>query len=147
MAVSHTKQVLFYLTDVEEGGETCFPAASDVASDWAGLKSSDDAIRHFLAPEHETIRNGPEDGERPEGGDGSMAGGVQGGGRGEARAMGGVKVKPRRGDAVVWYNYEEGTGRIDPRAVHCALPVTRGEKWAANCWVSLTPSEILSQLG
>ena len=49
------------------------------------------------------------------------------------------------GDAVLWYNYD-ADGKLDPRAVHCAKPVHRGEKWAANHWVSLTPEELLTEV-
>ena len=71
------------------------------------------------------------------------AGPAQGGGRQPAGGPTGVRVAPRKGEAVVWYNYNED-GQIDPRAVHCALPVIRGEKWAANQWCSITPRELLT---
>jgi prolyl 4-hydroxylase len=46
----------------------------------------------------------------------------------------GFKVTPRRGTAVLFYNLlEDGNG--DDLALHAALPVTSGEKWAANFWV------------
>ena len=48
---------------------------------------------------------------------------------------GGFKVKPVKGDAVLFYNLlEDGNG--DDLALHAALPVWRGEKWLANFWVS-----------
>ena len=51
-------------------------------------------------------------------------------------------MAPKKGDALLWYNYDE-TGSLDPRAVHCALPVRSGQKWAANFWVSITPAELM----
>ena len=46
----------------------------------------------------------------------------------------GFKVTPRKGTAVLFYNLlEDGNG--DDLALHSALPVERGEKWAANYWV------------
>mmetsp|Transcript_1809 Transcript_1809/g.3412 ORF Transcript_1809/g.3412 Transcript_1809/m.3412 type:complete len:501 (+) Transcript_1809:53-1555(+) len=46
----------------------------------------------------------------------------------------GFKVKPKKGDAVLFYNLlEDGNG--DDLALHAALPVTSGEKWLANFWV------------
>jgi hypothetical protein len=54
-----------------------------------------------------------------------------------------VTVQPRRGDAVLWYNYDE-LGRLDARAVHSALPVLQGEKWVANHWVTLSPRELMA---
>ena len=122
---------LYYLSDVEEGGETVFPAASDDPAAYAHLTSADAAISHFLAPEHQSV------------GAAHGAVGVVGGG---ATGGGGVVCRPARGDAIIWYNYD-AEGRLDPRAVHAAMPVRRGEKWAANHWVTLTPTELLWQLG
>lgn len=46
----------------------------------------------------------------------------------------GFKVKPVKGNAVLFYNLlEDGNG--DDLALHAALPVTYGEKWLANIWV------------
>ena len=49
-----------------------------------------------------------------------------------------VTIEPRRGRAVLWSNTlseEPQTG--DSRAVHQALPVKRGVKYAANAWIHL----------
>jgi hypothetical protein len=54
----------------------------------------------------------------------------------------GAVVKPTKGDAVLWYNYD-ANGHLDPLAVHSALPVRRGHKFASNHWISLTPAELL----
>lgn len=52
----------------------------------------------------------------------------------KAGSGGGIKVKPVKGSAVVFYNLlEDGNG--DDLALHAALPVHRGEKWLANFWV------------
>jgi prolyl 4-hydroxylase len=46
----------------------------------------------------------------------------------------GFKVKPVKGNSVLFYNLlEDGNG--DDLAVHAALPVYQGEKWLANFWV------------
>ena len=46
----------------------------------------------------------------------------------------GFKVKPVKGNAVLFYNLlEDGNG--DDLALHAALPVYDGEKWLANFWV------------
>jgi prolyl 4-hydroxylase len=46
----------------------------------------------------------------------------------------GFKVTPRKGSAVLFYNLlEDGNG--DDLALHSAMPVLSGEKWAANYWV------------
>ena len=46
----------------------------------------------------------------------------------------GFKVRPVKGNAVLFYNLlEDGNG--DDLALHAALPVVEGEKWLANFWV------------
>ena len=56
----------------------------------------------------------------------------------------GVRVSPKLGDAIVWYNFD-ADGQLDPRAVHSALPVVPGkEKWVANFWCTITPNELLA---
>jgi len=46
----------------------------------------------------------------------------------------GIKVSPKKGSAVLFYNLlEDGNG--DDLALHAALPVKDGEKWLANFWV------------
>ena len=46
----------------------------------------------------------------------------------------GFKIHPGKGNAVLFYNLlEDGNG--DATSLHSALPVTEGEKWAANLWV------------
>ena len=46
----------------------------------------------------------------------------------------GYKVRPKKGSAVLFYNLlEDGNG--DDFALHSALPVHKGEKYAANIWV------------
>jgi hypothetical protein len=129
--------VLFYLNDVKEGGQTVFPAASDSPADHAELTTADAAIAHF-ATQNLSLK-------ALVGGAGGSGGSLGGGGGGG----GGVSVAPRRGDAVVWYNYRSHDGALDPRAVHAALPVrgpddAGGEKWACNLWCSLTPEELLT---
>eukprot|EP00897_Mesotaenium_endlicherianum_P002265 jgi/Mesen1/2066/ME000150S01151 len=46
----------------------------------------------------------------------------------------GLKVKPRQGDALLfWSVYHNGT--IDKTSAHGSCPVVRGEKWVATKWV------------
>lgn len=46
----------------------------------------------------------------------------------------GFKVKPVKGQAVLFYNLlEDGNG--DDLSLHASLPVQEGEKWLANFWV------------
>jgi len=50
-----------------------------------------------------------------------------------------LTVKAVKGRAVLWYNAlgSSGTAEIDSRTEHEAMPVVKGEKWAANKWVHL----------
>ncbi|CDP02574.1 unnamed protein product [Coffea canephora] len=46
----------------------------------------------------------------------------------------GLKVKPHRGDGLLFYSlFPNGT--IDPASLHGSCPVIRGEKWVATKWI------------
>lgn len=46
----------------------------------------------------------------------------------------GLKVKPRRGDGLLFYSlYPNGT--IDPSSLHGSCPVIKGQKWVATKWL------------
>jgi prolyl 4-hydroxylase len=45
------------------------------------------------------------------------------------------RVRPKRGDAVLFYNSDADTGAEIPDSLHAGEPVTSGTKWIANCWV------------
>ncbi|TYI41306.1 hypothetical protein ES332_A01G010500v1 [Gossypium tomentosum] len=46
----------------------------------------------------------------------------------------GLKVKPRRGDGLLFYSlFLNGT--IDPTSLHGSCPVIKGEKWVATKWM------------
>jgi hypothetical protein len=49
----------------------------------------------------------------------------------------GVTAKPRKGDAILFYNLDEGTMRVDRDAMHVACDVLGAttDKWAANLWI------------
>ncbi|KAF3647842.1 putative prolyl 4-hydroxylase 9 [Capsicum annuum] len=46
----------------------------------------------------------------------------------------GLKVKPRRGDGLLFYSLLPN-GTIDPTSLHGSCPVIRGEKWVATKWI------------
>lgn len=48
------------------------------------------------------------------------------------------KVKPKQGDAVLFWDITPD-GSIDPRAMHGACPVIRGEKWSMAKWIRDKP--------
>ncbi|KAG9152672.1 hypothetical protein Leryth_020894 [Lithospermum erythrorhizon] len=46
----------------------------------------------------------------------------------------GLKVKPQRGDGLLFYSlFTNGT--IDPTSLHGSCPVIKGEKWVATQWI------------
>ena len=46
----------------------------------------------------------------------------------------GLKVRPKKGAAVLFYNLlEDGNGDLD--TMHEAIAVRAGEKWLCNIWV------------
>ena len=53
-------------------------------------------------------------------------------------------ARVNRGDAIVFYNYcDDGSARLNWRALHCGLPTTEedGTKWIANHWFSVNDLE------
>lgn len=51
----------------------------------------------------------------------------------------GVRIKPRKGNTVVWWNFDRDThGHTleSHESYHCGCDVTRGEKWVANLWLT-----------
>ncbi|KYO25058.1 transmembrane prolyl 4-hydroxylase [Alligator mississippiensis] len=57
---------------------------------------------------------------------------------------GNLRVKPRQGTAVFWYNYlsdgEGWVGELDEYALHGGCLVTQGTKWVANNWINVDPN-------
>ena len=78
-----------YLTDVEEGGETVFPASS----------------------------------EKPQHGEGWSD-----------CARRGVAVRPRQGDALLFFSLDLAQ-QLDTASLHAGCPVIRGTKWSATKWM------------
>jgi hypothetical protein len=53
-------------------------------------------------------------------------------------------ARVNRGDAIVFYNYcDDGSARLNWRALHCGLPTTEedGTKWIANHWFRVNDLE------
>ncbi|XP_022353979.1 transmembrane prolyl 4-hydroxylase [Enhydra lutris kenyoni] len=57
---------------------------------------------------------------------------------------GNLRVKPRQGTAVFWYNYlpdgQGWVGDVDDYSLHGGCLVTSGTKWIANNWINVDPS-------
>ncbi|XP_040262862.1 transmembrane prolyl 4-hydroxylase [Bufo bufo] len=58
---------------------------------------------------------------------------------------GNLRIKPRQGTAVFWYNYlSDGkgwVGDLDEFALHGGCLVTQGTKWIANNWINVDPNK------
>ncbi|XP_050369917.1 probable prolyl 4-hydroxylase 9 [Argentina anserina] len=55
-------------------------------------------------------------------------------GKHDAQECMGLRVKPRRGDGLLFYSlFPNGT--IDPLSIHGSCPVIKGEKWVATKWM------------
>ncbi|XP_043835856.1 transmembrane prolyl 4-hydroxylase [Dromiciops gliroides] len=58
---------------------------------------------------------------------------------------GNLRVKPRQGTAVFWYNYlsdgQGWVGELDEYSLHGGCLVTQGTKWIANNWINVDPSK------
>uniref|UniRef100_A0A6I8P7I8 Transmembrane prolyl 4-hydroxylase n=1 Tax=Ornithorhynchus anatinus TaxID=9258 RepID=A0A6I8P7I8_ORNAN len=58
---------------------------------------------------------------------------------------GNLRVKPKQGTAVFWYNYlsdgQGWVGDLDEYSLHGGCLVTQGTKWIANNWINVDPSK------
>lgn len=95
-----------YLSDVEEGGETSFPDAIPLEKE-KSLEGEEriGKLQRFSTP----------------------------GGNEACLDNGSLKVKPKKGKAVLWYSMLED-GNLDEYSLHSACPVVSGEKYAMNLW-------------
>merc|ERR1712218_765162 len=99
-----------YLNDVPEGGETNFPKQGNPIC--GPLTKGGPRYRHC-----------PGSSDPP-----------------SNRCDVGMKVKPRRGSVVMWYNYL-ASGRGDVNALHAGCAVGKGlVKWSANKWIGIKSS-------
>jgi len=101
--------VFWYLNDVEVGGETIFPKEGQRICDVLGKGGIGSRTCH-----------GAHDPEMDS-------------------CDKGLKVKPRRGSVILWYNYH-ANARGDRNSLHAGCPVGEGlVKWSANKWVRIKP--------
>ena len=47
----------------------------------------------------------------------------------------GLSVKPAKGTALFWFNFNSKMEDYDPEIVHMGCPVILGNKWIANKWI------------
>ena len=45
-----------------------------------------------------------------------------------------ISINPTKGNVLVFHNTISETTNINPRSLHAGMPVSSGEKWAANLW-------------
>ena len=45
-----------------------------------------------------------------------------------------ISINPKKGNVLVFHNTISETTNINPRSLHAGMPVSSGEKWAANLW-------------
>lgn len=45
-----------------------------------------------------------------------------------------LKIKPKPGDALVFFPLAKNSSKCHPKALHAGMPVKSGEKWIANLW-------------
>ena len=45
-----------------------------------------------------------------------------------------ISITPKKGNVLVFHNTISETTNINPRSLHAGMPVSSGEKWAANLW-------------
>jgi len=45
-----------------------------------------------------------------------------------------ISIEPKKGNVLVFHNTIPETTSIHPRSLHAGMPVSSGEKWAANLW-------------
>ena len=45
-----------------------------------------------------------------------------------------ISVKPKKGDAILFYNVTP-EGELDTKTLHGSLPVVSGEKWTCTKWL------------
>lgn len=50
------------------------------------------------------------------------------------KVNGGLKIKPQKNMAVLWYNVLPN-GKEDENTLHAGLPIIKGEKYAMNIWI------------
>ena len=109
---------LVYLSDVEEGGETYFPyvpADPSISARPGEALTFDDALITL-----ENTRHAP-----------FCADGIGWGVHSWGLREGVLRVKPRKGDMMLFYDMT-ADGKPDALSAHGSCPVTRGDKWIAQ---------------
>ncbi|KAL9189655.1 hypothetical protein ACHAXT_009330 [Thalassiosira profunda] len=113
-----------------------------VAGTWFPLAQTNDGASNASsesAPKNKGHALEMADGLQP-GKDGLLAKGSGDPPSRDGESNNGSIARIERGDAIAFYNYkDDGSGRLDWRALHCGLPTAEeeGAKWIANHWYRL----------
>jgi len=99
--------MFFYLSDVDEGGETGFMGARS-ALESKGEASSKTRQSKLPSPSPLSPAAAPRET---------------------------LKMTPRKGKAILWANVQEDWRSFEPAAMHRAFPVRSGIKWASTLWI------------
>jgi len=113
---SRLATVLVYLNSPLGGGETIFP--------FAKASSSEGPAK----PPPFSPQRGPDASAKP----------LELYCKGATRQHG-LRVKPRAGDALVFFSHSLQDHAVDHIAWHASCPVTEGEKWIAQRWIKTMP--------
>ena len=46
-----------------------------------------------------------------------------------------ISLRPRKNDAIFWYNIRPDGMDLNRQTLHAGCPVTTGSKWVANKWI------------
>lgn len=142
---SRLMTILFYLNDINSaehptviGGETWFPFATPLHSQGSSMSipSVENAILQALNS-YDSFST--EWKNNPDVNDHSL--------------LPGVKVTPKKGKVVIFFNYAKENDNLDPLAVHAGLPLRpakseeenenlKNEKWIANYWIKFNKEEL-----
>eukprot|EP00935_MAST-01C_sp_MAST-1C-sp1_P000109 g109.t1 len=103
--------MIFYLSDPVEGGETVFPW---LQKNGTGTPLTNSGVEPQTAIDnsqklYQQICNG--------------------------KIADGVKIKPRKGAAVLFYSLE-ATGALDVQSIHSSCPMKKGVKWISQQWIN-----------
>ena len=115
--------VFLYLSNVTEGGQTVFVNAESPLATAEGVAAATASMERVLQPPS-AVPAVAADLFKPHSWEASMV----------KDCYGKLAVRPRQGDAVLFYSQGPG-GTLEDDSEHGGCPVLQGEKWAANMWV------------
>ena len=129
--------VFFYLSDVEDGGETVFPYADGRPAPEEAYNKNADLIAMPAFPTKEDLDEEAYTDQYIEDNGYAEAFPKDSWERDMVRVCQSPRTlafKPKKAHAVLFYS-QTPDGAMDPTGLHGGCPVISGQKWAANLWV------------